>query len=52
VALYEPDLKSEAEDEELGGKLQQAYANYMKAKIAYMNSKARRFILMPTAPCA
>jgi hypothetical protein len=52
VALYEPDLKSEADDEELGGKLQQAYGNYMKAKIAYMNSKARRFILMPTAPCA
>jgi hypothetical protein len=41
VALYEPDLKSEAEDEELGGKLQQAYANYMKAKIAYMNSKGQ-----------
>ncbi|MRW86942.1 S46 family peptidase [Pseudoduganella sp. FT26W] len=41
VALYEPDLKSEAEDEELGGKLQQAYANYMKAKIAYMHSKGQ-----------
>jgi hypothetical protein len=31
----------EADDEELGGKLQQAYANYMKAKIAYMNSKGQ-----------
>ncbi|MYM33639.1 S46 family peptidase [Duganella sp. FT94W] len=41
VALYEPDLKSEAEEEELGGKLQQAYANYMKAKIAYMHSKGQ-----------
>jgi len=41
VALYEPDLKSEADDEELGGKLQQAYGNYMKAKIAYMNSKGQ-----------
>jgi V8-like Glu-specific endopeptidase len=41
VALYQPDLKSEAEDEELGGKLQQSYANYMKAKIAYMHSKGQ-----------
>lgn len=41
VALYEADLKSEAEEEELGGKLQQAYANYMKAKIAYMHSKGQ-----------
>ncbi|NVM79562.1 hypothetical protein FHW83_005403 [Duganella sp. SG902] len=41
VALYEPDLKAEAEEEELGGKLQQAYANYMKAKIAYMHSKGQ-----------
>ena len=41
VALYEPDLKSEAEEEELGGKLQQAYASYMKAKIAYMHSKGQ-----------
>ncbi|MBV7538856.1 S46 family peptidase [Duganella sp. sic0402] len=41
VALYGPDLKSEAEEEELGGKLQQAYANYMKAKIAYMHSKGQ-----------
>ncbi|SDG15088.1 MULTISPECIES: S46 family peptidase [unclassified Duganella] len=41
VALYGPDLKAEAEEEELGGKLQQAYANYMKAKIAYMHSKGQ-----------
>ncbi|HEX8405678.1 MAG TPA: S46 family peptidase, partial [Duganella sp.] len=41
VALYDNDMKEEAAEEELGGKLQQAYANYMKAKIAYMNSKGR-----------
>jgi hypothetical protein len=41
VAMYDGGLKREAEDEELGGKLQQAYANYMKAKIAYMNSKGQ-----------
>jgi hypothetical protein len=39
VAMYDQGLKSEAEEEELGGKIQQAYANYMKAKIAYMTSK-------------
>ena len=41
VALYEPGLKEEADEEELGGKLQQAYATYMKAKIAYMQSKGQ-----------
>lgn len=41
VALYGPDLKEEADEEELGGKLQQAYATYMKAKIAYMHSKGQ-----------
>lgn len=41
VALYGPDLKDEEQEEALGGKLQQAYANYMKAKIAYMNSKGQ-----------
>ncbi|MGV7210923.1 S46 family peptidase [Oxalobacteraceae bacterium A2-2] len=41
VALYEPGLKEEAEDEELAGKLQQAYASYMKAKIAFMQSKGQ-----------
>ncbi len=38
VALYEPDLKSEAEQQELIGKIQQTYSTYMKAKIAYMKS--------------
>jgi len=41
VALYEPGMKEEADEEELGGKLQQAYANYMKAKIAFMQSKGQ-----------
>jgi hypothetical protein len=41
VAMYDGSLKREAEDEELSGKIQQAYANYMKAKIAYMNSKGQ-----------
>ncbi|NML61399.1 S46 family peptidase [Massilia sp. RP-1-19] len=41
VAMYEQGMKSEAEDEELAGKIQQAYANYMKAKIAYMTSKGQ-----------
>jgi V8-like Glu-specific endopeptidase len=41
VAMYEAGLKREAEQEELAGKIQQAYANYMKAKIAYMNSKGQ-----------
>lgn len=41
VAMYEQGLKDEAEDDELGGKIQQSYASYMKAKIAYMTSKGR-----------
>jgi hypothetical protein len=41
VALYEPGLKEEAEEEDLGGRLQQAYASYMKAKIAYMQGKGQ-----------
>ena len=41
VAMYEGGLKSEAEEEELAGKIQKAYANYMKAKLAYMQSKGR-----------
>jgi hypothetical protein len=41
VAMYEPALKKEAEAEELSGYIQQAYAHYMKAKIAYMNSKGQ-----------
>lgn len=39
IALYKSDLKQEAADEELAGKIQQAYANYMRAKIAFMQSK-------------
>jgi hypothetical protein len=41
VALYDADRKDEAEEEELGGNIQKAYASYMKAKIAYMNSKGQ-----------
>ncbi|MES2115578.1 MAG: S46 family peptidase [Pseudomonadota bacterium] len=41
VAMYGPGLQDEASDEELDGNLQQAYANYMKAKIAYMHSKGQ-----------
>jgi hypothetical protein len=41
VAMYESDLKDEAKEEELGGKIQKAYSGYMKAKIAYMNSKGQ-----------
>jgi hypothetical protein len=41
VAMYDADRKEEAEEEELGGNIQKAYASYMKAKIAYMNSKGQ-----------
>ncbi len=41
VAMYEGAMKAEAEQEELAGKIQQAYASYMKAKIAFMNSKGQ-----------
>jgi hypothetical protein len=41
VALYDADRKEEAQEEELGGNIQKSYANYMKAKIAYMNSKGQ-----------
>ena len=41
VAMYDEGLKTEAKEEELGGDIQQAYANYMKAKIAYMHSKGQ-----------
>ncbi|MES2742712.1 MAG: S46 family peptidase [Pseudomonadota bacterium] len=41
VAMYEEGLKTEAQEDELGGNIQQAYANYMKAKIAYMHSKGQ-----------
>lgn len=41
VALYQADLKREAEGEELAGKIQQAYASYMRAKIAYMQAQGQ-----------
>ncbi len=41
VAMYDADRKDEAEEEELDGNIQKAYASYMKAKIAYMNSKGQ-----------
>jgi hypothetical protein len=41
VAMYDADLKDEAKEEELAGKIQKSYAAYMKAKIAYMNSKGQ-----------
>lgn len=41
IALYKTDLKQEAADEQLAGKIQQAYANYMQAKIAFMQSKGQ-----------
>jgi hypothetical protein len=39
--MYDASMKEEAEDEELSGKLQQAYGNYMKAKIAFMKTKGQ-----------
>ena len=41
AALYQSDLKNEAKEEELAGKIQQAYANYMRAKIAFMDSQGK-----------
>jgi hypothetical protein len=41
VAMYDADRKDEAAEEEAGGNIQKAYASYMKAKIAYMNSKGQ-----------
>ena len=41
VAMYDAGMKEEAEEEELAGQIQQAYGNYMRAKIAYMNSKGQ-----------
>jgi hypothetical protein len=41
VAMYDADRKEEAEEEELGGNIQKAYASYMKAKIAYMSSRGQ-----------
>src|SRR5690606_12601837 len=39
IALHKWNLKQEATEEELAGKIQQAYASYMRAKIAFMQSK-------------
>ncbi|UGQ46007.1 S46 family peptidase [Massilia endophytica] len=41
VAMYEAAMKEEAEEEELAGNIQQAYASYMKAKIAFMKTKGQ-----------
>jgi hypothetical protein len=41
VAMYDADMQDEAKEEELAGKIQQAYASYMKAKIAYMQGKGQ-----------
>lgn len=41
VAMYDTDMQHEAEEDELAGSIQKAYAGYMKAKIAWMNSKGR-----------
>jgi hypothetical protein len=41
VAMYDASMREEAKEEELAGKIQQAYGNYMKAKIAYMNSRGQ-----------
>jgi hypothetical protein len=41
VAMYDENIKREERDDELSGKIQQSYANYMKAKIAYMHSKGQ-----------
>jgi hypothetical protein len=39
VALYADSQQREENDRELSGKIQQTYANYMRALIAYRNSK-------------
>lgn len=41
VALYDADLKQENENAELNGNIQKTYANFMKAKIAFMKSKGQ-----------
>lgn len=41
VALYDRDMKKEQRDEEMGGKIQQAYAEYMDALKTYLNSKGQ-----------
>jgi hypothetical protein len=41
VALYDADRAEEAEEEELAGNIQKAYAGYMQAKIGYMASRGQ-----------
>ncbi|MDT7526529.1 S46 family peptidase [Pseudidiomarina sp. GXY010] len=41
VAMWDYDREQEAEAEEHAGKVQQAYANYMKAKIAFMKAQGK-----------
>lgn len=41
VAMYDASMREEAQEQEMAGKIQQAYANYMRAKIAYMNSRGQ-----------
>ena len=41
VAMYDEGIKKEERDDEQAGKIQQSYANYMKAKIAYLQSKGQ-----------
>jgi hypothetical protein len=41
ATLFAKDLQREAEEEELAGKIQQAYASYMRAKIAFLQSKGQ-----------
>jgi hypothetical protein len=41
VAMYDEAMKREAIDLEAAGNSQQAYSNYMKAKMAYMKSKGQ-----------
>lgn len=41
VAMYDASMRDEAKEEELAGKIQQAYGNYMRAKIAYMSSRGQ-----------
>ncbi|WP_449357059.1 hypothetical protein [Alishewanella longhuensis] len=50
VALYKADMQREAEQEELAGKIQQAYASYMRAKDCPLcKRKVKPFIQMLTA---
>jgi Peptidase S46 len=41
VAKYAEDVKREERQEEIAGKMQHAYASYIKAKLAFMQSQGR-----------